>query len=126
MALRAYTNPEAGNRARIAEHVFVTPVVRATPTPTAHPLAQAWPTRFERLQRRLLDAEAAVCAGTPRSVVVLPSRTLEKFHEPPALTQAVEERLICSLLELADPNPRSSTITCRCCRVAFAARRSRA
>jgi hypothetical protein len=111
MALRAYTNPEAGNRARIAEHVFVTPVVRATPTPTAHPLAQAWPTRFERLQRRLLDAEAAVCAGTPRSVVVLPSRTLEKFHEPPALTQALEERLLCSLLELADPNLRLTYVT---------------
>jgi hypothetical protein len=55
--------------------------------------------------------EAAVRAGRERSVVVLPSRTVEKWHEPPAQTQAYEERLLCSLLELRDPNLRMTYVT---------------
>jgi hypothetical protein len=35
--------------------------------------------------------------------VVVPSRTIDKWHEPPAESQAYEERLLCSLLELQDP-----------------------
>lgn len=38
-----------------------------------------------------------------QTVVVVPSRTIEKFHEPPAETQAYEERLLCLLLTLRDP-----------------------
>lgn len=38
-----------------------------------------------------------------QTVVVVPSRTIEKFHEPPAETQAYEERLLCLLLSLRDP-----------------------
>ena len=33
-----------------------------------------------------------------QTVVVVPSRTIEKFHEPVAETQAYEERLLCLLL----------------------------
>ena len=36
------------------------------------------------------------------TVVVVPSRTIEKFHEPPAETQAYEERLLCLLLKLRE------------------------
>ena len=36
-------------------------------------------------------------------MVVLPSRSLERWHEPPAETQAYEERLLCLLLMLRDP-----------------------
>lgn len=39
-----------------------------------------------------------------QTVVVVPSRTIEKFHEPPAETQAYEERLLCLLLSLRDPS----------------------
>lgn len=39
-----------------------------------------------------------------QTVVVVPSRTIEKFHEPPAETQAYEERLLCLLLTLRDPS----------------------
>src|SRR3954454_19827627 len=41
-----------------------------------------------------------------QSVVVVPSRTIEKFHEPAAETQAYEERLLCLLLMLRDPEIR--------------------
>src|ERR1700760_2479977 len=41
-----------------------------------------------------------------QSVVVVPSRTIEKFHEPAAETQAYEERLLCLLLMLRDPKIR--------------------
>ena len=38
-----------------------------------------------------------------RSVVIVPSRTIDKFHEPAAETRAYEERLLCLLLMLRDP-----------------------
>src|SRR3954447_2473837 len=38
-----------------------------------------------------------------QTVVVVPSRTIEKFHEPAAETQAYEERLLCLLLRLREP-----------------------
>src|SRR4051794_12022211 len=38
-----------------------------------------------------------------QTVVVVPSRTIEKFHEPVAEAQAYEERLLCLLLRLRDP-----------------------
>jgi len=38
-----------------------------------------------------------------RSMVVVPSRTIDKWHEPAAETQAYEERLLCLLLALRDP-----------------------
>ena len=39
----------------------------------------------------------------PRCMVVVPSRAIERWHEPPAETQAYEERLLCLLLMLRDP-----------------------
>src|SRR3954454_21979374 len=46
-----------------------------------------------------------------QTVVVVPSRTIEKFHEPPAETQAYEERLLCLLLRLRDPEQRVVYVT---------------
>src|SRR6478752_5950191 len=45
------------------------------------------------------------------TIVVVPSRTIEKFHEPPAETQAYEERLLCLLLRLRDPGRRVVYVT---------------
>jgi hypothetical protein len=58
---------------------------------------------FADLQGRLAAVEAAGRRGERRSVIVVPSRTIDKWHEPWAETQALEERLLCSLLELRDP-----------------------
>jgi hypothetical protein len=46
-----------------------------------------------------------------QTIVVVPSRTIEKFHEPPAETQAYEERLLCLLLRLRDPGQRVVYVT---------------
>ena len=60
--------------------------VRSRPEPSAHPSAEAWlPTGRRR-------------------IVVLPSRALDRWHEPAAETQAYEERLLSFLLELRDPD----------------------
>jgi hypothetical protein len=44
-------------------------------------------------------------------MVVVPSRTIDKWHEPPAETQALEERLLCLLLMLRDPGLRIVYVT---------------
>jgi hypothetical protein len=44
-------------------------------------------------------------------MVVLPSRTINKWHEPAAETQAYEERLLCLLLGLADPGLHVTYVT---------------
>ena len=60
--------------------------VRSRPEPSAHPSAEAWP-------------------GTGRRrIVVVPSRALDRWHEPAAETQAYEERMLSFLLELRDPD----------------------
>src|SRR5690349_87267 len=46
-----------------------------------------------------------------QTIVVVPSRTIEKFHEPVAETQAYEERLLCLLLRLRDPGQRVVYVT---------------
>jgi hypothetical protein len=81
------------------------PVVRALPRPTAHPAAEAWQgERFARLQQRLVAATTAGRRGASRrSVVVLPSRSVDRWHEPPAETRSYEERLLSFLLDLRDP-----------------------
>lgn len=64
---------------------------------------------FDQLQERL--AESIAPTGEPRSLVVVPSRTVDKWHEPAAETQAYEERLLCSLLELRDPAVHLTYVT---------------
>src|SRR3954454_21898026 len=57
---------------------------------------------------------ASVTVGAMRrqqTVVIVPSRTIEKFHEPAAETQAYEERLLCLLLMLRDPQIRIVYVT---------------
>jgi hypothetical protein len=61
-------------------------VVRARSESTAHPSPEAWPH-----SRR-------------RRIVVVPSRALDRWHEPVTETQAYEERLLSFLLELRDPH----------------------
>ncbi len=46
-----------------------------------------------------------------RTVVIVPSRTIDKFHEPAAETQAYEERLLCLTLMLRDPGLRVVYVT---------------
>ena len=46
-----------------------------------------------------------------QTIVIVPSRTIEKFHEPAAETQAYEERLLCLLLMLRDPGLRVVYVT---------------
>jgi hypothetical protein len=48
---------------------------------------------------------------TYRSIVIVPSRTIDKFHEPAAETRAYEERLLCLLLMLRDPELRVVYVT---------------
>ena len=67
------------------------------------------PKQFDELQRRL--AASIGPTGEPRSLVVVPSRTVDKWHEPAAETQAYEERLLCTLLELRDPALRMTYVT---------------
>jgi PGM1 C-terminal domain len=67
------------------------------------------PKQFDELQRRL--AASIDPTGEPRSLVVVPSRTIDKWHEPAAETQAYEERLLCTLLELRDPALRMTYVT---------------
>jgi hypothetical protein len=116
---------------------FVYPTVRGVALPTAHPAAEAWPIvavsdavrapatqttrrrrpeadnaeRFVELQTRMAQVEAATAAGAERSLVVVPSRTLETWHDGAALNQAFEERLLCTLLELRDPSVRVAYVT---------------
>jgi hypothetical protein len=59
---------------------------------------------FVRVQQRLLSATTAARRGARRrSVVVLPSRSVDRWHEPPAETRSYEERLLSFLLDLRDP-----------------------
>jgi PGM1 C-terminal domain len=59
---------------------------------------------FAELQHRMVAVHAATRAGRGgRSIVIVPSRTIDKWHEPAAETQAYEERLLCLLLMLRDP-----------------------
>src|SRR4051812_6026344 len=48
---------------------------------------------------------------TQRSVVIVPSRTIEKFYEHAAETQAYEQRLLCLLLMLRDPAVHAAYVT---------------
>jgi hypothetical protein len=90
---------------------LVTPAVRCIATATAHRAEESPGSRIAELQRRMARAEASIRGGAPRSLVVLPSRTIDKWHEPPAEAQAYEERLLCSLFELRDPNLRMTYVT---------------
>jgi hypothetical protein len=87
---------------------FSLPTVTASDAITAHPSRESWPPtpqeRFEALQERLSHALAADRVRVPgRSVVVVSSRALDKWHEPPALSKALEERLLGIVLGLRDP-----------------------
>jgi PGM1 C-terminal domain len=79
------------------------PLVRALPGPTAHPAAEAWQEeQFARLQQRLAATSTARHGARRRSVVVLPSRSVDRWHEPPAETRSYEERLLSFLFDLHD------------------------
>jgi ATP-grasp domain/Pre ATP-grasp domain len=59
----------------------------------------------------LAELGPALAARGTRSVVIVPSRAIDKWHEPPAHTQALEERLLCELLALRDPGLRLVYVT---------------
>jgi PGM1 C-terminal domain len=74
------------------------------PGSSAHPAVEVWRReRFARLQQRLASATASSRGPSRRSVVVLPSRSLDRWHEPPAETRSYEERLLSFVLDLNDP-----------------------
>jgi PGM1 C-terminal domain len=88
------------------EREFTTPVVRAlSNAPTAHPAPELTRAeRFDTLQRRLVDVEVATLERAPRrSLVVVPSRPIDMADEPSTKSQGFEERLLCTLLMLDDP-----------------------
>lgn len=91
-----------GVKARGTGHVR--PLVRALPGATAHPASEAWhEEQFARLQQRLAATSTAAPGPRRRSVVVLPSRSVDRWHEPPAETRSYEERLLSFLFDLHDP-----------------------
>jgi hypothetical protein len=68
--------------------------------------------RFGRLQRRMVTIDAVARAvGAGRSVVVVPSRTVDRWDEPPAEAEAYEQRMLSSLFELRDPNLQMTYVT---------------
>ena len=128
-------NPEQAEATK-GPRQFVLPVVRPLAIATAHPAPEAWPkaladphvqsqrssattgrrrrggySQFAELQARMPAAETAAREGRERSVVVVPSRTVDKWEEPAAETQAYEERLLCSVLDLRDRALRMTYIT---------------
>lgn len=83
----------------------VRPLVRPLPGPTAHPAAEVWrEEQFARLQQRLAPTTSARRGVRRRAVVVLPSRSVDRWHEPPAETRSYEERLLSFLFDLHDPD----------------------
>src|SRR5690349_25039575 len=68
--------------------------------------------RYMALQRRLAGATDALEDDLGRAaIVVVPSRSADKWDESPAETQAYEERLLCLLLLLRRPNLRVVYVT---------------
>ena len=97
-------------RANAAGHVR--PLVRALPGPTAHPARDAWhEDQFARLQERLAAMTTARRGARRRSVVMLPSRSVDRWREPPAETRSYEERLLSFLFDLHDPSLELTYIT---------------
>jgi PGM1 C-terminal domain len=86
------------------------PIVRAFAESTAHPASEAWQQdRFDRLQARLAGTTAA--ARGRRAMVVLPSRSVDRWHEPLAETRSYEERMLSWLFELRDPRLEMTYVT---------------
>jgi hypothetical protein len=68
--------------------------------------------RFDELQRGLATAVDAAEADRPgATIVVVPSRGVDKWRESAAETQAYEERLLCLVLLLRRPNLRLVYVT---------------
>jgi hypothetical protein len=106
--MMARWNPSA--EARAAR--YRQPVVRVFSGSTAHPAAEAWEgNRFDQLQDRLAVTTTAALGAMRRSVVVLPSRSVDRWHEPPAETRSYEERLLSVLFELQDPGLELTYVT---------------
>jgi len=83
----------------------------ASSCPARHAAEVETGPRFFELQKRMTTVEAAANARAQRSLVVVPSRTIDDADEPAATSQAYEERLLCSLLELRHPDVRMVYVT---------------
>ncbi len=80
------------------------PLFHALPRPTAYPIDQSSQRgRFARLQRRLAQTAVPGRGASRRSVVLLPSRSVDRWHERSAETRSYEERLLSFLFDLHDP-----------------------
>lgn len=105
----------AGRFAQVSEGVpaedHVVAHVRARPEPTAHPTPEAWPrSRSARSQPRIADTPVAP-GSHRRTVVLLPSRSVDRWHEPVAETRSYEERLLSFLFEVRDPEVELTYVT---------------
>jgi hypothetical protein len=101
-----------GSSARGSAAGHVHPLVRPLWGPTAHPAPEAWPgDQFARLQQRIGTATTVPRGSQRRSVVVLPSRSVDRWHESAPETRSYEERLLSFLFELRDPRLELTYIT---------------
>ena len=100
-----------------AAREFVYPTVYCVPRPTAHAAIESWTDASRPAPRARIHVAtgstgvAAFRRAAERSVVIVPSRSTDHWHEAPAETQAYEERLLCSLLQLRDPALRMVYVT---------------
>lgn len=95
IAARTTSRSRRSRRPRLRRETAATLVATARPERAR---------RFAELQRGLTQAWAAACAGLEgASIVVVPSRAVDKWHETPVETRAYEERLLCLLLLLRHP-----------------------
>jgi hypothetical protein len=84
---------------------------RGRPLPRRRPSEKPKSARFAELQKRMSAVEIASRAGEARTLVVVPSRTIDDWQESAAKMQVFEERLLCTLLELRDPNVQITYVT---------------
>jgi len=106
-ATHARTRSKGSARGRLA---LVRTAERSPQVPPAEGEAER-SRRFEKLQSRMSTVEAAARARRARSLVVVPSRTIDDWHQLPTVSPAFEERLLYSLLELRDPNLSMTYVT---------------
>jgi hypothetical protein len=59
----------------------------------------------------MAETAVVVRGSQQRSMVVLPSRSVDRWHEPPAETRSYEERLLSFLFDLRDPDLELTYVT---------------
>lgn len=89
----------------------VHPCVHSGPEPKAHPSPGAWPRRRAIRAQPPMSESGAARRSERRSVVVLPSRSVDRWYESAPESRSYEERLLSFLLELRDPAMELTYVT---------------